>query len=683
MRISTPSNPLLNLLANFSVRYKIMLSSALFVGLLIAVSATALVSLIRTEKDVKEVVEFRQPLAITSLRLSDTLGRANAALGFYLSSVKESDKLAYVQSLRELDSVIAELKDMPAVKNDSATADLIQDIESQIEKYKSYKDTMIELSTNTMKNYPGMAMSGETLNPMALSIQANLQTMMETEKDEAASAKRKRLMFEIAKLRKNWMNVVIGVRAYMAFRGSVDIENLKMYTEGYKNQLAVMEKYTGLLNFEQEDAFAQIKETSDGYFKAVEEVKVIHGGKKWRTDSYLIATEISPLVANIKTKIDYLVRTQIKLTRAISDELLAGVSNTQNMVTGLSVISVVLGILVSILMIFMICKPLNRILDAMRDMAEGEGDLTQRLDVRGKDELAQLSIAFNSFVDKIHNLVTQVAGSTAHLSAASEEVSTIVEQSRQGVQKQLAETEQVATAMNEMATTVQEVAKNAANAAEMAGQADVQAMTGKDIVAQTVQSIETLAAEVEQAATVINGLEKDSDAIGTVLDVIQGIAEQTNLLALNAAIEAARAGEQGRGFAVVADEVRNLASRTQASTEEIKQMIEKLQSGARDAVTVMKRGTSQAGESVSKASEAGNALEQITRAVSDIVEMNTQIAAAASQQGTVAEEINQNISNITQIADVTSEGTEEIAHSSESLAELATELQVEVAKFKI
>ncbi|NHZ69797.1 MAG: methyl-accepting chemotaxis protein, partial [Thermotogales bacterium] len=254
---------------------------------------------------------------------------------------------------------------------------------------------------------------------------------------------------------------------------------------------------------------------------------------------------------------------------------------------------------------------------------------------------------------------------------------------REGVQRQKSEIDQVATAMTEMAATVQEVARNAATAAGAARDANEEAGSGKRVVKETIQAINSLAGEVQSASDVINQLAADSEAIGGVLDVIRGIAEQTNLLALNAAIEAARAGEQGRGFAVVADEVRTLAQRTQTSTQEIQSMIEKVQSGARNAVNVMESGREQAAGSVSKAGEAGTSLETINSAVSAINDMNMQIASAAEEQSAVAEEINRNIVNIGIVADETADGSNKIANANEDLVRLGGQLQSIVSMFKV
>jgi len=312
-----------------------------------------------------------------------------------------------------------------------------------------------------------------------------------------------------------------------------------------------------------------------------------------------------------------------------------------------------------------------------------EGNLTVRADYQGKDELGRVANAFNRMGERFQAMVQQLSGATSQLAAAAEETSAVTEQTSSGIRQQQSETEQVATAMNEMTATVQEVAHSAASAAEAAHKADEEALAGKQVVTRTIDVIDSLASEVEKAAGVIHQLEQDSEQIGTVLDVIRGIAEQTNLLALNAAIEAARAGEQGRGFAVVADEVRTLASRTQQSTAEIQGMIEKLQNGAANAVKVMEASRTQAQAGVEQVAQAGASLDSITRAVGTINDLNAQIASAAEEQSSVAEEINRNIVNISQVADQTSQGAQQTAAASEELARLAEQLQSLVGQFRV
>ncbi|MBK1641230.1 chemotaxis protein [Chromatium okenii] len=330
-----------------------------------------------------------------------------------------------------------------------------------------------------------------------------------------------------------------------------------------------------------------------------------------------------------------------------------------------------------------IAHPLREVVAVLEDIASGEGDLTRQLPVQGNDEITHLATAFNRFVDKIHTLVRQTTDAVTQLTTAAAHLSDGSEEAKAQVERQRTETEQVATAMHEMTATVQEVSRNANSAAHAARDANQEAGKGERIVQNTVAAIEALARDIDAAAEVIRRLETDSDTIGKVLDVIRSIAEQTNLLALNAAIEAARAGEQGRGFAVVADEVRTLASRTQESTKEIQTMIERLQAGAESAVSAMQQSRSRSVETVAQAGQAGAALNSIATAIVRIDDMNTQIASAAEEQSAVAEEINRNVNNITQSVEMTAQGSRTIANSSEQLAQLANGLQARLRQFRI
>ena len=350
-----------------------------------------------------------------------------------------------------------------------------------------------------------------------------------------------------------------------------------------------------------------------------------------------------------------------------------------SMVLILAVIGVVLYFMFRLLII----KPLKHTRENIMALADGHGDLTVQLPVENEDEVSQLSGAMNQFLSELHGMISSIVSDVKELANESE----MLRQNGSDMSVQSdthrMETTQVATAMNQMTATVQEVALNASNAAEAANNADREAGIGKEIVSKTIKSIDELANEVERAATVIHTLEENSDSIGGVLDVIKGIAEQTNLLALNAAIEAARAGEQGRGFAVVADEVRTLASKTQQSTQEIQVMIERLQSGSSDAVKVMNESRERARVTVEQAGMTSASLETIATAVATISQMNTQIATAAEQQRAVTEEINRNVETIKMVSENTAESAENTARSSDSLGHLADHLNQLTSQFKL
>ncbi|QZP34828.1 methyl-accepting chemotaxis protein [Pseudomonas sp. DR48] len=344
-------------------------------------------------------------------------------------------------------------------------------------------------------------------------------------------------------------------------------------------------------------------------------------------------------------------------------------------------LALLLGVLAAWSITRQIVTPLQQTLQVVERVASG--DLSQNLDVQRRDELGQLQRAIQRMTVSLRELIGGISNGVTQIANAAEELSAVTEQTRAGVDSQKVETDQVATAMNEMTATVQEVARNAEEASEAAVAADQQAREGDKVVGEAIAQIERLAKEVGNSTEAMSHLKRESDKIGSVLDVIKSVAQQTNLLALNAAIEAARAGEAGRGFAVVADEVRSLAQRTQKSTEEIEELIGGLQNGTQQVATIMDNSRTLTESSVELTRRAGGSLTNITRTVSAIQAMNQQIAAAAEQQSAVAEEINRSVLNVRDVSEQTSAATKETAASSIELARLGTHLQMLVGRFKV
>lgn len=329
-----------------------------------------------------------------------------------------------------------------------------------------------------------------------------------------------------------------------------------------------------------------------------------------------------------------------------------------------------------------IIRPINNMRNAISDI-DKNSDLTIRIKNNSKDEVSSTVVALNAMIDKFNNIISQVNSTCSEISSMISQVTNVTEKTNSGMLKQKSDSHQLATAMNEMAATSQEVANHATSAAQAANQAELDSNHGQEIITATIDSINTIANDIEAASSAVNRLATDSDQIGTILDVIKNIAEQTNLLALNAAIEAARAGEQGRGFAVVADEVRSLASRTQVSTEEIQAMIERLQSGASEAVNAIHTSQQRILESAEQSSSATESLNMITESVNTINNTTIQVSSATNEQLTVAEEMNQRIVSISQVADETESGTQQITSYIDSLSNTSNELESLVAQFKI
>jgi len=409
-------------------------------------------------------------------------------------------------------------------------------------------------------------------------------------------------------------------------------------------------------------------------------IDLVNAGKYTAANELLLKV-VNPTLKHSAETADRLMATEMAAAERFYKEAEAGYNTMFTLITSVLVIGALGSALLAYLTVSSITFGVTRVEEAANRLAEG--DLNVKVDYQGKDEIGHIVKAFNNMAATFRETVNDIKDAITRLASAAEETSVVTAQTNSGINQQQVETSQVATAINEMNATVHEVARNAVEAASAAKDADASFNEGKKVVDTIIEAIGALAKEVDQAAQVIHQLEQESDSIGSVLDVIKGIAEQTNLLALNAAIEAARAGEQGRGFAVVADEVRTLAGRTQDSTKEIEEMITKLQSGTGKAVQVMEAGKEKSRIGVEHASAAAEALQTINAAVDRISSMNAQIANAAEEQSAVTEEINRSIVNINSVAEQSAAGAQQTAAASDDLAKLAEQLKGLVERFKV
>jgi len=672
-----------NLFGNTSIRNRIWFGFGLILAILIFVSASTLSRFVHLSDGISDVTEQIQPVVLTAQNLETKLEASTTALGFYLLTKDETYKASYFLNLGTANNLVKELMEYPFVAENDEYRQVVENINKDLDTFSSYKDRMVILVNSDTENIPALKISVEKSNPLAQQIQAMISQMIGSDYDEDnADGSRNEFRQALYDLRYYNSQLLGELRTFLAFRSDVNVQNMKSVQDVMESKIKIVTSNSSLYTFEQEEVIEKFLKSIVDFNSGLGEIIKVHATDKFRNDAYLVKTDLGELTRKIESDLGSMVERLKEVITETSNELQNEASSASTKILIGMVIGVLVGIIIAFFMARMITFPINDAVHAMEDLAEGEGDLTRRLNDKGKSEIALMAKGFNSFAGKVQALVSQVATGVENLSNVVSDVSNIVDQTQVGSQQTRQQTEQVATAITEMTATVQEVASNANLAADSAQQADDNAIAGQKVVGDTVSSINALAAEIETGANVINKLSQDAQSIGSVLDVIKGIAEQTNLLALNAAIEAARAGEQGRGFAVVADEVRTLASRTQESTTEIESMIESLQVQASAAVEAITQGQEKAKDSVQNASNAGNALNEITNSVATITSMNIQIATASEEQSAVAEEINQNVVNISHVADENAQASNQLSSSSDDLAQLANELQKLVSQFK-
>lgn len=669
-----------------TIQNKLFLSFGAVLLVVALVSINNFVKMGKISSAEHSLTDLRLPTVMAGMQLADGIHQSLSGLRGYLilggdPAKADKFKTERQQGWSQIDHAVQDMDEFSISWTDPENVEMLDDLKVQIEAFRTAQQEVEDIA-HTSRNIPAFNMLLTEATPRASEILAAITAIIDEESRLSATAERKKLLKLLADSRGSFAVGLANIRAYLLSGDTRFADAFYAKWKVNEDRFNQISRMSGMFNAKQASAWNTYKTRRAEFAPMPARMFELRAAEDWNLANHWLGTRAAPRAGAIMEILGKIRESQDAL--AVMDQE-ALVNDTAAMETTMilgTLFALGIGVFVSIFISRMISVPLREVVARARAIAGGDlnGDA---LRPKGHDEVAELSVAINDMNNSLRDMVRQISGSAQHIGSSAEELSAITEQTSQSICEQQSQTEQVATAMNEMSATVQEVSRNIIGTAHAAEEANTETVEGRRIVDETIHAVQQLAGQIESAAEVIHQLEQDSANISTVMDVIRGVAEQTNLLALNAAIEAARAGEQGRGFAVVADEVRTLAGRTQQSTEEINQMIEKLQTGSRKAVEVMTGSREEAHSVASQATKAGTSLSAISDSVKRINDMSTQIASAAEQQSATAEEINRNITNISGMANETSAGAQQTATASGDLARLGAELQHVVGRFKV
>ncbi len=670
----------------FSLRQSLLLGFgavlALFIGAILFINHQ--ITIIQNTQS--KLVDTRMPTVLAGEKLLDGVHHSLAGLRGYMilgddETKAEKMKAERAEGWAKIDSMLAEYEALSLGWTEPANVELLSSLKNSVEQFRAHQQEVEDIA-HAPNNLPAMNLLFTKAAPVAQKVSSAITAIIDAEAKLEATSDRKALLKLFADSRGSFVGGLASIRAYLlSGKESFKQDFLKKWNINETRFKQISERAALLSPSQKAQWDIYVKERAI-FAPLPPQMFTLRAGKEWNRANYLLATKAAPRAAEIKSTLAQLAESQYDLKVQAIESLKYEKKILSTIGSAIAASSIVLGILIA----FFLSRSLSNKLDKMVQAAGllSLGDLRSAdLEMGHLKEFNVLAKAFNNTKTNLHNLVSRILRSSDSLSTHTNELETLLANSYNIANKQQDNTYIIVNSMHEMTRTVEAVSSNTVEAASSAEDADASTITGHDVVSKTVTSITELAGAIENAANTINQLGEETNAVDTILSSISGIADQTNLLALNAAIEAARAGEQGRGFAVVADEVRALAARTQESTVEIRTMLDRLKNGASNAVDVMSAGHQQAQESVEKANIASETLKNIAQKMKIIKDMNTQIASAAEQQNAVTLDMKNKVNRIDSGASEVSDASKESIHAIKEISTLMTELEKDVTQFKI
>jgi len=667
---------------NLKIGKRLMFGFATLIILNIIISLNTIWEVRHLEKQIDTVAELRMPTAAAGASVLNGINQTLAALRGWMIIGTDNYKDERERAWNiEISTALATLEEKAVNWTEPENITRLADLKGLLNELAE-EQQKIEDIAQTIQNTPALAILYGQAVPQATIMSKQITLMIDLEAKLEATPERKALLGMMADVRGTLGLSLANTRGYLLSGEQQYKDNYETLWAKNTKRFADLTKNKSLLSFSQTKAFNIFEEARQKFNALPLKMITLRGQDDWNLANYWLATKAAPIGFEIKTILQEMASNYAQL---LADDIaLVHKDVTRSiMVTWLLLLlGIVMGIVISIVVTRSIVNPITE-LEKTILTANKSSDLTVRAVDEGNDEVSKIAQAFNQMLTGIQATLANVINANNQISDELGKTSLIAEQTSNAIYQQQSETALLATAMNEMALTVNEIAKNTTETSTDSNEAINHVNVGSQAMQGTITTIQSLEGVIESTGGTIADLEQSTLDISSVLDVISGIAEQTNLLALNAAIEAARAGEQGRGFAVVADEVRALASRTQDATGEITKMIDQLQQGSKHAVSSMNESKSHVSTAVEQASSAGEALKTIAEVISRISDKSTQIATAAEEQGAVSVEISNNVVSINDAAEQTVTAAAQSLESSRELAKFASGLNNLVKGFRV
>ncbi len=666
---------------NFTFARKLTLGFGIQIFLILALSCVAYVLIDKQQNQTDEVLDYNMPSVKHAISAQGEIHHALSMHRGYMILGLQALADERVHTWDKINEHMAALETLSVGWEDEQAIANFAELKEVLTQFRAAQDQIAEVA-HTDNNIPAQTVFLEDAMPHGHAMVSALEHVLVLERDQEATAERKLLVEYISAAKVHLLRAAQAITTYLIEGDDEAYAAVMQEVNSCQASVDRLKTMTHLFTTEQDADFARYIDERTQFLAIAQQSLDLRSAPDWCRSEDICLNQVTPLA----TKADELLGAIIESETQSKDAGVAALKTSAAQLSWAIMITAGIATLIGVVIAFylrqQITKAFRNLIERIRDIAEGEGDLTQRIEENNHDEIGELSAWFNTFVTKLHDVIVQVKTVSSEVASASNEIAASADEIAAGAGEQSQQITAVSAAVEEMSASVIEVARNSADAANSANESGRIAADGGAVVTDTIHGMESINDAVTSSAESVQELGKRGEQIGEVINVINDIADQTNLLALNAAIEAARAGEHGRGFAVVADEVRKLADRTTKATEEIAGSIQAIQDETTLAVQKMNAGTEEVTNGVEKAERAGDALNQIVASAQDVSSMVQSIAAAAEEQSVASEDVSRNIEQISMVTSQTSEGIREAAHSATLLSERATTLQQLVSQFK-